>query len=439
VSSITTSREIAAHSGFKVRGLRWWIIGLIFLATVINYIDRQTINVLAPVLLSDLHLGKRDFANVTSAFLLCYMVGMGVWGRLVDKIGTRTAFAIAITIWSVAACLHSLVAGFVSLLLLRSVLALGEAGNWPGAAKGVAEWFPVRERALGMAIFNSGAAVGAIVATPILVFMQLHYGWKQTFLVTGGLGFAWLVAWLQFFRTPDRHPWLTEEEKKVITANEAGAENQKTTARGALPIRELLRYRQVWAIIAARLCTDPVWWLYITWLPQYLADARGFNLKQIGVFAWIPYCGSGIGALLGGYTSGRLIKSGVSLNRARKICMIIGAALMPAGVLAARVQSPMLAIVLIAIVLFAFQFWMNNVQALPGDFFPQSTVGAVFGLGGVAAGAGSFAFMMASGWIVEKFSYGPMFLIAGVLGPLGAVALFVLAGPIQRVAPLQAR
>lgn len=431
--SLTTSQEIAAPSGFKVRGLRWWIISVIFLATVINYIDRQTINVLAPVLLSDLHLGKRDFGNITSAFLLCYMVGMGVWGRLVDKIGTRAAFAIAITIWSVAACLHSLVAGFASLLLLRSTLALGEAGNWPGAAKAVSEWFPVRERALGMAIFNSGAAVGAVVATPILVFMQLHYGWKQTFLVTGGLGFAWLVLWLQFFRTPDRHPWLTDEEKKVITASEPGAEKRKTPAAGAMSIRELLRYRQVWAIIAARLCTDPVWWLYITWLPQYLADARGFNLKQIGVFAWIPYVGSGFGALLGGYTSGRLMKSGMSLDRARKICMIIGAALMPAGVLAARVESPMLAIVLIAVVLFAFQFWMNNVQALPGDFFPQSTVGAVFGLGGVAAGAGSFAFMMASGWIVEKFSYGPMFLIAGVLGPLGAIALFVLAGPIQRV------
>lgn len=314
---MSAGQEVMSATGFKLRGLRWWIISLIFLATVINYIDRQTINVLAPVLLADLKLSKVDFGHITSAFLLAYMVGMGLWGRIVDRIGTRMSFAIAITIWSVAACLHSLVAGFLSLLLLRAALALGEAGNWPGAAKGVAEWFPGRERALGMAIFNSGAAVGAIVATPILVFMQLSYGWKQTFLLTGALGFIWL--------------------------------------------------------------------------------------------------------------------SGVSLNRARKICMLVGAALMPAGVLAARVESPAVAIALVTVVLFAFQIWMNNVQALPGDFFPKSTVGAVFGLGGVAAGAGSFTFMMTSGWLVENFSYEPMFLVAGLLGPLGALALFILAGPIRRL------
>jgi len=168
-------------------------------------------------------------------------------------------------------------------------------------------------------------------------------------------------------------------------------------------------------------------------LPLYLAEARGFNLKEIGAFAWIPYCGSGLGALLGGYTSGRLMKSGMSLDRARKVCMLVGAGLMPAGILAAKVANPMLAIALVALVLFAFQFWMNNVQALPGDFFPKSMVGAVFGLGGVAAGAGSFTFMMASGWLVAKFSYTLMFVIAGLLGPLGALLLFLLAGRIQRV------
>ncbi len=425
----------AATTSFKVRGLRWWIIFLIFLATVINYIDRQTLNVLSPVLLKELSLSKQAFATITSCFLLAYTVGMGVWGRVVDRIGTRAAFAIAITIWSVAACLHSLVAGFASLLVLRSVLGLGEAGNWPGAAKGVAEWFPIRERALGMGIFNSGAAIGAMAAPPIIAFMQLNYGWKQTFLITGGLGFLWLCGWLLLFRSPEQHPWLTGEEQQLIHAgeHEAGAGAAPAANAPAPKVRELLRYRQVWAIILARLCTDPIWWLYITWLPLYLAESRGFDLKKIGAFAWIPYMGSGLGAVLGGWASGRMIKSGVSLNRARKACMLVGAVLMPVGVLATRVENPMLAIVLIAIVLFAFQFWMNNVQALPGDFFPKSSVGAVFGLGGMAAGAGSFTFMMSSGWVVQNLGYAPMFLIAGILGPLGALALFVLAGPIRRL------
>jgi ACS family hexuronate transporter-like MFS transporter len=325
--------------------------------------------------------------------------------------------------------MHALVAGFVALAGVRSLLAFGEAGNWPGAARTVAEWFPARERALGMAIFNSGVALGAVIAPPIVVAVQLRFGWQRTFLVTAALGAVWLVLWLLLYRAPERHPWLGDDERALIR----GGAPTAAPARPPLPFRVLLRRRQVWAIMAARLCTDPIWWLYVTWLPQYLADARGFDLRRIGAFAWIPYFAAGVGALAGGWTSGRLIARGASVDRARKVCLLIGAVLMPAGVLAASARTPGGAIALVSVVLFAFQFWINNVQALPGDLFPSTTVGAVFGLGGVAAGVGSFAFMMLSGFVVQRFSYAPMFVAAGLLGPLGAVALFALAGRIERV------
>src|SRR6267142_2165099 len=249
-------------AGFKLPGLRWWIVGLIFLATLINYIDRLTISVLAPVITRDL----------------------------------------------------------TSLSVFRFVLGLGEAGNWPGAAKTVAEWFPIRERAFGMAIFNSGAAIGSLVAPPLIVWLSLTYGWQTTFIVTGSLGFAWLVLWLLFYQTPDRHKWLGEEERELIRDGqlvEGPAVALETEQSAPLGWRELLRYRQVWAIVLARFLTDPIWWLYISWLPKYLADARGFSLVKIGLFAWVPYVAADAGSLSGGWLSGFLISRGWSVDRSR--------------------------------------------------------------------------------------------------------------------------
>lgn len=431
-TSLDTS--LAAAPGRKVRGLRWWIVGMVFLATVINYVDRQTINVLSPVILQELSLSKIEFSRIAAAFLLAYTIGMAVWGRLFDRLGTRRGFIAAITLWSTAACLHALAAGKWTLGACRFALGFGEAGNWPGAGKGIAEWFPARERALATAIFNSGAAIGAIVAPPVIVWMQAAWGWQRTFLFTGVLGFAWLAGWLVLYRRPEQHPWLRPEELAHIRGDTpAVSEGADRGQARQVPWRELLRHRQTWAIIAARFFTDPIWWLYLIWLPQYLFDARGFDLKAIGAFAWVPYLAADVGALSGGALAGALIKRGLSVDGARKTCLIIGAALMPAGVFAARVESPYAALALIALVLFAFQFWINNVQSLPGDFFPSRVVGAVFGLGGAAAGISALGFTLLSGWVVQNFSYTPLFTAAGVLGPIGALALFLLAGPIRRV------
>jgi ACS family hexuronate transporter-like MFS transporter len=420
--------------GFKLRGLRWWIISLIFLATLINYIDRLTISVLAPVITRDLGLTNTEFGGIITWFLLAYTISQGLSGKLYDRVGTKRGFIGSILLWSVAAMAHAFARGLASLSVFRFVLGFGEAGNWPGAAKTVAEWFPIRERAFGMAIFNSGAAIGSVIAPPLIVWLSLTYGWQTTFIVTGSLGFAWLVLWLLFYQTPDRHKWLGEQERKLILEGQRVEDN----ALGAEPAerlgwRELLRYRQVWAIILSRFLTDPVWWLYISWLPKYLADARGFSLVKIGLFAWVPYVAADAGSLSGGWLSGYLISRGWSVDRARKLVILIAALLMPAGIFAAFAHDAMVALVLIGVVLFGFQVWINNVQTLPSDFFADKAVASVAGLGGTGAGIGSMIFIFSTGWVVDHFSYVPVLVTAGLLAPLGTMVLFALSGRIKRV------
>jgi len=426
----------ATRAGFKLRGLRWWIVGLIFLATLINYIDRLTISVLAPVITRDLGLTNTEFGGIITWFLLAYTISQGLSGKLYDRVGTKRGFICSIMLWSIAAMAHAFARGLASLSVFRFILGLGEAGNWPGAAKTVAEWFPIRERAFGMAIFNSGAAIGSVVAPPLIVWLSLTYGWQTTFIVTGSLGFAWLALWLLFYQTPDRHRWLSEEERRLIREGQRAdgkADALVAEPSTALRWRELLRYRQVWAIVLARFLTDPVWWLYISWLPKYLADARGFSLVKIGLFAWVPYVAADAGSLSGGWMSGYLIARGWSVDRSRKVVILIAALLMPAGIFAAFAHDAMVALVLIGVVLFGFQVWINNVQTLPSDFFSDKAVGSVAGLGGTGAGIGSMIFIFSTGWVVDHFSYVPVLVTAGLLAPLGTVVLFALCGRIQRV------
>lgn len=446
------TESIQVATGFKLNGLRWWIVGLVFLATLINYIDRLTISVLAPVITKDLSLTNTQFGGIVFWFLLAYTISQGLSGKLYDRIGTRLGFVISITVWSVAAMAHAFARGLGSLSIFRFILGLGEAGNWPGAAKTIAEWFPIRQRALGMAIFNSGAAIGSIVAPPLIVWLQLRYGWQTTFLVTGLLGFFWLVLWLLIYQSPEKHSWITAEELKLIqegkdesVTGRSGDElkglqiaasptlHDAASAPGTLRWRDLLQYRQVWAIVLARFLTDPVWWLYITWLPKYLSDARGLPLTKIAMFAVVPYLAADAGSLSGGWLSGHLIKRGWSVDRARKTVITFAACLMPAGILAAFVGDPLAAMALIGVVLFGFQVWINNVQTLPSDFFPDRAVGSVAGLGGTGAGIGSMIFILTTGWVVDHFSYVPILVAAGLLAPIGTVVLFSLSGKIRRV------
>lgn len=417
-------------SGFQVSGLRWWIAGLVFLATVINFLDRQTIAVLGPVISAELHLNNVEFASITTWFLVAYTVSQGLSGKLYDRVGTRRGFIISIVIWSGAAMAHAFARGLASLSAFRFVLGLGEAGNWPGAAKVIAEWFPARERALGMGIFNSGVCVGSIIAPPLIIWMQINYGWQTTFLTTGALGFGWLILWIFFYQTPDRHPWLTSEEHQIIRDGSPAV--AASHAPGVAPRwRELLRHRQVWGIVLSRFLTDPVWWLYITWLPLYLYNVRGFNLKEIGQFAWLPFVTADAGSLLGGWTSGYLIGRGWSPNAARKTVIVVATIFMTAGIPAALATDAMVALGFVCTVTFGFQAWINNVQTLPSDYFPSSSVASITGLGGFGAGLGAILFTMTTGWVVDHYSYTPILVAAAVLPIAGTTALFAVGGRVD--------
>ena len=409
-----------------IEGLRWWIAGLIFLATLINFVNRLTISVLAPVITEQLKLTNLEFASITNSFLLAYTASQALSGKLYDRVGNRRGFTISIVVWSVASMLHAFATGLFSLNCYRFLLGLGEAGNWPGAAKVIAEWFPIRQRALGMAIFNSGTSIGSVVAPPLIIALQLRFGWQTTFLAVGALGFLWLVLWLIFYHPPDRHPRITAEEFALIREDRAGAVVR-------LPWLELLRYRQTWAIVLSRFCCDPVWWLYITWLPLYLYKVHGFSLKQIGLFAWVPYVAADAGSLFGGWMSGHLISRGWSADRARKSVILFGMLCMCTGLLAAVAHSAGAALAAIAVVLFGFQTWINNVQTLPSDYFPESAVGSVAGLGGMGAGIGAILFTQATGFVVDHFSYAPILIAAGLLPLAGTGLLFWLGGWIKRV------
>jgi ACS family hexuronate transporter-like MFS transporter len=277
--------------------------------------------------------------------------------------------------------------------------------------------------------------VGGALSPPLIAWLASSWGWRPTFVITGALGAGWLVLWLLLYRVPREHPWLGEKERAYIL------EGQRETGRGGASADEtwrprwleLLRYRQVWAVVVGRFLTDPIWWLYVFWLPSYFQEARGFSLAQIGWSAWFPFLAAGLGALTGGWASGHLIARGWSVDRARKTVMSAGALLVPAGILAMRAENPYAALAWMGVVLFGFQVWINNLQTLPSDFFPQGAVASVAGLGGTAAAAASVLYNWNTGRVVDLLGYTPVFIAAGVLGPLGLAAVFLLAGRIQRV------
>ena len=444
-------------SGFKLPGLRWLIIGMIFFATLINYIDRLTISVLAPLITKDLNLTNTEFGGIATWFLFAYTISQSLSGKLYDRIGIKKGFTVSIIVWSLAAMAHAFATGLRSLSAFRFLLGLGEAGNWPGAAKTVAVWFPARQRAFGMAIFNSGAAIGSIVAPPLIVGLTAYFGnWQQTFVVTGLLGFVWLILWWLIYDAPERHKWLTKEEFALIREDDVPPRSTPESAElsnSSVPVfqggtvepileqrsestpgwLQLLTYRQTWAIILARFLVDPILWLYINWLPLFLSQVHGFDLRQIGLFAWVPYVAADAGSLFGGWFSGYLIGRGWTVNAARKAVIAFAACLMPAGILAAFTTDSMAALALIGVVLFGFQVWINNVQTLPSDFFPATLVGSIAGLGGTGAGIGSMIFIFTTGWVVDNFSYTPILVTAGILAPVGTLVLFALSGRIGRV------
>jgi ACS family hexuronate transporter-like MFS transporter len=417
---------------FKVHGLRWYIAVLLFISTVICYIDRLTISILAPVIKIDLNLSNVQYAAITSWFLIAYSIFQSVFGGIYDKYGTKKVFSFAIVFWSLSAILHAFAKGFRGFAFFRFLLGIGEAGNWPGSIKAIAEWFPARQRAFGLSIVNTGAALGSVVAPPLIVWLQLQFGWKTAFIATGSMGFVWLILWLLIYNDPMKHKRMTESEKAFIASDDPEIIKGQTESP-KISWKELLRMKQVWGIIIARFFGDPIWWLYLIWLPSYLYEARGFSMKEIGMFAWLPFLASGVGSLTGGWLSGFMISRGKSVNISRKTAIIIPTLLMPLGILAIYAPTAIQALILMSVVLFGFQFWVNNIQTLASDFFRSSEVGRVTGIAQTGAGIGAIIFTMLIGWIVDHFSYSPVIVIGGILGPMATISIFALCGKIKKL------
>jgi ACS family hexuronate transporter-like MFS transporter len=370
-------------------------------------------------------------------FLLGYTISQSLSGRVLDKIGTRRGFMLFVGIWTAASMLHSVAGTVIQLAAFRFLLGIGEAGNWPGAAKAVAAWFPVRERALGMAIFNSGSTIGAVIAPPLIAFVALTFGWRKAFFVGAILSAIVMVLWFLFYREPAEHPRLTASERAHILSDQSAADAAGSVTRR--PWLSLFRHRQVWALIAARFFTDPIWWFLISWLPNYLKTERGFSLEMIGLLAWIPFLFADLGTLSGGAMSSWLIRKGWTVDRARKSVMMTSAVLVPLGVAGVvTAASDAIAIASISLIAFAFQSWIVNVHTIPSDCFPKQDVGSVFGVGGTAAGIASMLFTLLVGYIVDRFSYTPVYVIVGLMMPIGATLFMLVMRRIERVEPATA-
>lgn len=419
----------------KLRGLRWIVVSLVALATVINYIDRNALGVMWPGISEELGLGKDDYAMIVSIFMIGYALGQTIFGKIFDAIGTRFAFVLAIVVWSLAVAAHAVVRTTMAFSVVRFIMAFGEAGNWPGATKANAVWFPIKERALAQGIFNAGASIGAVVSAPLIALLYVYIGWKATFVAIASLGFIWIIPWLIIYRSgPATHEWLTEEEREYILSGQKAVDERGGEIDDYQPSwLEMMKYRQSWSVIMSRFFLDPIWWLFVAWLPLYLQETFGFDVKQIGMFAWVPYVGAAVGSVFGGWLAGRLIRSGWTVNKTRKSVISLGGVIMLPSLLAtAYAATPTAAVLLIALILFGFQIAIGNIQTLPSDFFSKGSVGSLAGVGGTAAVVGVLIITNLIP-IITTASYAPAFVLAAILVPLAVLSVWILGGRIGPV------
>ena len=387
--------------------MRWVVCGLLFLATTINYIDRQVLGILAPSLQKEIGWSEVEYGYIVTAFQAAYAVGLLLVGRILDIIGTKLGFAIAIVVWSLAAMAHALARTPFGFGVARFGLGLGEAGNFPAAIKTTAEWFPKKERALATGIFNSGSNVGAIVAPAIVPWIALTWGWQAAFVITGAIGFFWLLLWWWMYQPPEKHPKLSAGELAYIRSD---AEEAITP----ISWRRLIGVRQMWAFAIGKFLTDPVWWFYLYWIPKFLNEKHGLTLSKIGPPLIVIYLVADVGSIGGGWLSSRLIKSGWSVNAARKTAMLVCALAVVPIMFASQVSSLWPAVALVSLAAAAHQGWSANLFTTASDMFPRRAVGSVVGFGGMAGSIGGMLVATATGFILQiTGSYHTVFIIAG--------------------------
>jgi ACS family hexuronate transporter-like MFS transporter len=421
----------------KINGLRWWIIFLIFVATVINYIDRTAFALLWPEMGKDLGMDNADYAIMLNVFMATYAAGKFLSGKLYDKIGTRMGFVVSIVVWSLASAFHAFARGLISLSVVRGLLGLGEAGNWPGAVKSNGEWFPVKERAIAQGIFNSGASIGNVIAPFVIVFLYANFGWKTTYIILGAVGLLWVIPWLFLNKsTPEKHPWVTQEERDLILADRIDKDEATTDVKAkSLSVGQILSHKESWGVLLCRFFIEPIWWFFAGWMPIYLNKTFELSIEQIAATMWISYLMAAAGSIVGGWFSGFLMKT-KSVDAARKITISVGGLLVFIGFVSiiqfVGENNFMTFIYLAGLVLFGFQFAIGNVQTISSDLFRGPSVGTLAGLAGTIAAVSP----MIMNWFIGRItteSYTPAFIAITVSVILGVLSIFILIKKIEPV------
>jgi MFS transporter, ACS family, aldohexuronate transporter len=422
-----TAVRAAAAAISKVKHLRWYICALLFFVTVVNYVDRQVLGVLAPELKRTLGWTESEYSQIVIWFQIAYGAMFIIWGGVIDRIGVKLAFAIAIVIWSLAGMGTAFVVTAAGFSVMRFMLGAGEAANFPGALKTVAEWFPKRERALATGVFNAGTNVGAIIATPTALLLSKYYGWQSAFIFTGAVGVLWLIFWLFFYQRPEEHKRLSDEEFKLIRGGEPEEVKVKT------PWLQLLGYRQLWAFAFGKMLTDPVWWFYLFWLPKFLDQNYGVKGTALIPYVTTVYLIADVGSVGGGWISGALIKRGWTVNWARKTAMGLFAVTIPVVILSYYSSNAWTAVLLIGFAAGAHQGWSANLFTLTADMFPRKAVGSVVGIGSCAGSIGGTLLPLYAGKVLDANPsyYLPMFIVAGVAYIVAWVVIHLLAPKLE--------
>ena len=394
--------------------MRWWILTLLFLATLINYMDRTIFAVLIPVMRGELHIDEQIYGKLTAAFLAAYTIGYLIMGRVIDRLGTKVGFGISAGLWSIAAGLHATATSALQLGGFRGMLGLAEAGNFPAAIKGVAEWFPIEQRALATGIFNSGSNLAQVVGPPVFVYLQHAYGWRACFLMTASLGLLWLAMWLPSYRTPPK----VEEEEKIVK----------------VPYLEAVRYKQTWGFASAKFLTDSAWWFYLFWLPLCLHDQLHMKDQEYARALSIIYFVACFGSMGGGWLSGFLMKQGWAKGKARKTAMLICALAMPIAAMGVLAPNAALAVGLFSLATSAHQGFSANLFTTTSDVFPKSALGSVNGIGGCMGGLGGVIFSaIVPGYLVKFVGYTPLFLMMSSFYLIALLILHLLMGDLTPI------
>jgi MFS transporter, ACS family, hexuronate transporter len=409
LTSIPSDAENSASSR-----LRWVMIGFAFCATLVNYLDRQVLSVVvtAPDFKAAVPLTEQNYGYITSAFMLAYAIMNGLSGPFIDRVGTRIGYAACMLWWSIAGILHVAARGALSLGLFRFLLGAGEAGNWPAAAKLVGEWFPPKERALASGIFNSGAAIGAVVSTPVIAWLVLNSGWQIAFVAMGTLGLLWIAGW-----------WLVYSRPRATATSEAAVR---------VPTMALLKTRFVIVFTISKVFMDPVWYFFVFWFPKYLSEVHHFSLKEIGWKGWIPYFTAALGNVAGGLLTSLLLGCGLPISTARKASTAVFALLMLCTIPAILTSSAPLAIALISLTTFGYTGYTANTLAFPPDVFPRTALASVWGLASMGSGFGGMLFMALSGQLIARFGYTPVFIGYGIMPVIALVLVLFFLGPLRR-------